>query len=286
MAVDPSSPLKGLGEPGKTPRIKLAICVTFHYVEERLTYLAELSSRFGSLAQSAAPTVVTNTTLPEHHRRIRDIFTKDRIDISIFAPQGLGHPYLLPWSHFVVMRERFTDQSFSHFLYLEDDLLCTQEHINYLLEAREMLRPLGLIPALFRVEHNPTDREWYSSDLTETVDTATSPRISLPIDNGLGFINLPQPYQGMYFLDRELMAEHLSGPSSGPDHGTWGIREKAAQGLTFARVPQGFTSRVMVPYYEKEKRFAQCCLVHHMPNSYVLHPFTRKGKLKVRDVFR
>ena len=270
---------------GKAPPIKLAICVAFHYVERRLKYLAALSSRFASLAESVAATIVTNTAAPEHHRLINEVFRKDGIDVSIFAPQGLGHPYLLPWSHFVVMREKFSDASFSHFLYLEDDLLCTQQHIGYLLEAREMLRPLGLIPGLLRIEHNPADREWYCTDHLERVDMVTCPRVSVDVEGGLGFINLPVAYQGMYFLDRELMGEHLNGPSSTPDFGTWHIREKAAQGLTFTRIPEGFTSRVMIPYYPAQKRVAQCCLAHHLPNNYALNSASPHAKIRVKDLF-
>jgi hypothetical protein len=285
MAAALSSPLEGIATPEKTPPIKLAICVTFHYVETRLKYLAALSSRFGSLAQSVAATIVTNTGSAGHHAQISEIFRKDGVDIAIFTPTGLGHPFLLTWSHFVVMREKFKDASFTHFLYLEDDLLCTQEHINYMLEAREMLRPIGAIPGMFRVEQNPVDGEWYSTDQLKRIDISKCPRIPLPVDSGLGFINLPLPYQGMYFLDRELMAEHLGGPSSMPDFGKWPIREKAAQGLTFVQVPAGLSSRVMVPYYENEKRIAQCCLLHHMTNSYVLHPKSPHGKIKVKDIF-
>jgi hypothetical protein len=47
----------------------------------------------------------------------------------------------------------------------------------------------------------------------------------------------------MYLLDRELAKEHFYGASSNPDSGVWGIREKAAQGLTFTKVPKGFYSR-------------------------------------------
>jgi hypothetical protein len=81
------------------------------------------------------------------------------------------------------------------------------------------------------------------------------------------------------------MDEHLNGPSSTPDFGTWHIREKAAQGLTFVQVPQGFSSRVVVPFYEKEKRIAQCCLLHHMTNSYVTHSKSPHAKIKVREIF-
>lgn len=284
-AGDLSSPPQGIAAPERTPPIKLAICVTFHYAEERLKYLAALSSRFGSLARAVMATIVTNTDAPEHHRRIAAVFQGDGVDFSIFTPTGLGHPYLLPWSHFVVMREHFEDDSFTHFLYLEDDLLCTQDHVNYLLEAREMLRPLGLIPGIFRVEQNPRDREWYCTDQLQPINIGSCPRVALAVETGLGFISLPELYQGMYFLDRELMAEHLNGPTSSPDFGQWPIREKAAQGLTFAQIPRGFHSRVVVPYYEKEKRLAQCCLLHHLTNSYALQPRSPNAKVRVRDIF-
>ena len=286
MAADLSSPLEGVTSEEKTPPIKLAICVAFHYVETRLEYLAAQGARFGSLAREVDVTVVTNTDSPEHHQRISAVFRGARIDFSIFAARNLGHPFLLPWAHFEVMRERFKDESFTHFMYLEDDLLCTQEHVNYLLEAREMLRPLGLVPGLFRVEQNPRDGEWYCTDLTERVDLGKCRRITLGIDSGLGFINLPRAYQAMYFLDREWMAEHLAGPSSTPQlGGSWGVREKAAQGLTFANVPEGFSSRVVVPYYESQKRIAQCCLLHHMPNSYASDPASKHAVIKASEVF-
>lgn len=270
----------------KTPPIKLAICIVFHYVEARLEYLAKLGARFASLAQEVVATVVTNSDSQEHRRRIAAVCPDKSVEFSIFTPKRLDHPYLLPWTHFEVMREKVKDESITHFMYLEDDLLCTQEHVNYLLEAREMLRPLGLIPGLFRVEQDPRDGEWYSTDQVERVDMDKCRRIGLGIESGLGFINLPRPYQATYFLDRELMAEHLNGPSSTPYlGGNWGVREKAAQGLTFARVPEGFSSRVVVPYYEKEKRIAQCCLMHHMTNSYALDPASRIANVRVRDVF-
>ncbi len=286
MAADLSSPLEGITAPEKTPPIRLAVCVTFHYSEERLRYLAAIASRFACLAKEVVATVITNEASPEHQRRISAVFEKENAAVSVFAPQGLKHPYLLPWTHFDVMREKFKDESITHFMYMEDDLLCTQEHINYLLEAREMLRPLSLIPGMFRVEQSPADGEWYSTDQLERIDIGKYPRIGLAVESGLGFINLPRPYQAMYFLDRELMAEHLDGPSSTPYlGGNWGIREKAAQGLAFARVPEGFSSRVVVPYYEKQKRIAQCCLIHHMTNSYAVDPASRIANIKVRDVF-
>jgi hypothetical protein len=286
MAADVSSPLEGVTSEAKTPPIKLAICVAFHYVEARLEYLAALGARFSSLAREVVATVVTNTDSQEHHQRIAAVFRDQKVAFSTFTAKGLGHPFLLPWSHFEVMRERVKDESITHFMYLEDDLLCTQEHVNYLLEAREMLRPLGLIPGLFRVEQNPGDGEWYCTDQVERVDMGKCRRIALGIDSGLGFINLPRPYQAMYFLDRDLMLEHLGGPSSTPQlGGNWGVREKAAQGLTFAKVPEGFSSRIVVPYYEDQKRIAQCCLMHHMTNSYASDPASRIANIRVRDVF-
>jgi len=233
------------------PPIKLCIFVTFHYVEARLPYLRSVVSRFGELAEAVDATVITNAGTADALKTITDLDPGGLERFATFTPFGLGHPYLLPWSHFVVAREKILDASFTHFLYLEDDLLVTQQTIRYLLAATDALRRFGLLPAVFRVEMNDRDGEWYSTDLVERVRIEACTRI-LPVNSDIGFINLPNPYQGMYFLERDLMTAHLSNITSNPDFGagglSWGIRERATQGLTFQDVPDGHISRVVVPY--------------------------------------
>jgi hypothetical protein len=259
---------------------RLAICVTFHYVEQRLVYLRQIASHFASLADEVDVTIVTNTTDADETQRALETLPPQLAQRAIHASPGLGHPYLLPWSHFVVMRRKIEDPSFTHFLYVEDDLCVTQATVQYWLGARETLRRFGLIPSILRVERKPGETAWYSTDQMERVAIERSSRLSGPHER-IGYLNLPNPYQGLYLLDRELMLEHLNGPSCSPDFGRWHIREKAAQGLTFANIPYGFTSRNVVPFEVATKSVPDYCFVHHLPNNYAMDATSKFGKVPV-----
>lgn len=103
----------------------------------------------------------------------------------------------------------------------------------------------------------------------------------LTVSEEYAFINLPNPYQGMYLLDRELMGEFLRSPAVNPDYGVWNIREKAAQGLTFVAVPKGFYSRNLTGYLRKQGLPDPDCLVRHLPANYTHSPQYVAGKVPV-----
>jgi hypothetical protein len=257
---------------------KIAICVTFHFNKSRLHYLELISRTFKELAEDVDLTIVTNASSEEDLDQIKAVVEGKARQYSVFTPVGLGHPFLLPWVHFHIFRRLFEDPSFSHFLYIEDDILITRENIVYWMESRELLRDFEFIPSFLRVEKKRGAEDWYSSDCIQRFQINSLPRIQIRED--LLFVNLHTPYQGMYFLDRALMSEHLSGKSSSPDFGIideaiqpqtlrfWGIREKAAQGLTFHNVREGFISRNLIPYKLKSHEIDKRCLIHHTPNNY------------------
>jgi hypothetical protein len=256
--------------------------VTFYYVEERLKYLAAISQEFFNLANEIQVFIVTNTEDETHHERI--IGSLDvRLQAKILVPQLLGHPYLLTWCHLSIFREQFRqDESITHFMYLEDDMLIRPNNIAYWLQARQDLKPYGLIPSFLRFELKSGETKQYSSDVYKKMPFNQLPKVR--ISDHYYYINLPKPYQGMYLMDRELMEEHLSGLSSNPDFGIWNIREKAAQGLTFAKIPEGYFSRNLVGYDNDAQQVDANALIHHTPNNYANNPDTGFGDLAVSDL--
>ncbi len=263
---------------------KLAIAVTFHYVEARLQYLNIISDYFSSLADEVKVVIVTNTSDEDELQRIHDTVGGKGFEYSFFTPYGLGHPYLLAWSHLYVFRRWFDDQSISHFMYLEDDILLTKANIEYWTAAREVLRQYNVVPSFLRVEKKDGDDRWYSSDCLKAHDINELPRINFQSQRM--FVNLPRLYQGMYLLDRPLMAEHLAGPTSIPEHSPWGIREKAAAGITFCNVQKGMYSRNFIPFVVHTQKIDTVCFIHHTPNNYANDPNqeTELGKMLADDV--
>lgn len=250
-----------------TKKTRLVICVTVHFSKDRLQFLEKMSDHFAELANQVLVYIVTNA---QNHSselaQIEAVLKCKGFDYEFFIPEGIGHPFLLPWSHFAVVKQLIQDESITHFMYLEDDTLVTKENMDYWLESYQILAPLGLIPSFLRVEKNNHDQLWYSSDVRTQFRYNKLPRVYKNKD--YQFINLPHPYQGMYLLTRELMLEHLASPSSNPEFGEWAIRERAAQGLTFQNVPKGCTSRNFIGYNSKTKQIDPKCLIHHLPNNY------------------
>ena len=250
----------------KIPDTKLAIAVCCHFNEARLPYLDYVSDQFGSLGENVLVTIVTNTKNPDELAKLESVISGKGFDFQFFIPDTLGHPLLLTWAHFPVFKDLLRDESFTHFMYLEDDTLITRENMHYWIEGRELLRPYGLIPSFLRVEKKAHDDRWYSSDCPYPFYISALPRVR--VQENLGFINFPELYQGMYLLDRELMLEYFNGSTYSPNSGVWGIQEKAAQGLTFANVPKGFTTRNLIPYKIDNLQIDERCLIHHVPNNY------------------
>lgn len=178
-------------------------------------------------------------------------------------------------------------------MYVEDDIKVTKENVEYWLNARDNLKPFGLIPGFFRFEKSNIDGELYSSDVMEKMSFYDCSRLTL--GNEKSFIGIVYPYQGLYFHDRELMEEHLNGPSSNPDfdHSDGGLlriqshdlRARAALCLTFVKVPLGYRSRYVLPINAINNQLEPVCLVHHLPDNYTNNPATPIGKIKVADIF-
>jgi hypothetical protein len=147
---------------------------------------------------------------------------------------------------------------------------------------RGVLQKYGLIPSFFRVEINDY-KSWVSTDCVSPILFSEQPKLLL--EEGTLFMNMPNPYQGLYFLDVPLMEEFINSPAMSPDFGIWKIREKAAQGLTFLNIPEGYHSRNVVPIDLHQKSVSQQAWIHHLPNNYANNKNTPYGKILMEEIF-
>lgn len=268
---------------GPTMLKKVAIAVTFFYDEARLEYLQAVARHFSQLAEESAVFVITNTEDAHQHQKITSAI--GRHDTNVVAPQLIGHPYLLTWTHRAIFANVFKeDQSFSHFLYLEDDIELTSKNIEYWIEGRERLRPYDLYPSFLRYEIS-RDGTIVSSDVTNRRPISIHALPHIELSDNYFFVNLRQPYQGMYLMDRDLFSEFVSSTAYSPDFGKWQIRERAAQGLTFFNTPEGFYSRNVLGYHLM-KGIDHRALIHHLPNNYALDPKRRLGSIAVNRLLK
>jgi hypothetical protein len=223
----------------------------------------------------------------------------DRFKVEIFNKDcdNLPSPWLLTWVHKQLMLERFADESYTHFMCIEDDMEVTKANVNYWLAGRVKLRSYGIFPSFLRVEWNAESKDWamVESVFGDQFSISRSPKVKT--EDGSDYINLGRTYQGMFFYDRELMREHVDSETFDinkyvPDwririqNIEWplGVTEAAVMALTNVNVPQGCYSRNFIQYHGKFLMVDPSCLVHHLPNKYTNMQGSSQGKVLLKEM--
>jgi hypothetical protein len=182
------------------------------------------------------------------------------------------HGFYLTWAHVPLLRAAAESGRFTHLVYLEDDMRLTDDHLRYWAEYRAPLAELGLLPGFTRFELH--DGERYLVDVWRPLDPALRRRLVHVGGEPAHVVNLVNPYQALYILDRNLWEPHFRfSRGRSPLHSSvsvWAVRERASSGPIFDDVPDGFISRNVVPVRVDGDRqvLDPRCLVEHMAPSY------------------
>jgi hypothetical protein len=278
---------------------KISACIAFSYKEDRLDFLAQICRNLEKINKNTDVTIAVNDlALSKKDLITKKISEKSSLNINFFCPQNLSDPRLLPFSHYEIVKEKIKENEFSHFLYLEDDILINEKNIKYWMIARQALKKYKLIPSFLRIEINSANQKKYLVDTQKKNNFFLQPKIFNKIKD-FAFVNLINFYSGVYFYDRELMLEHLNGVSNSLDfgHGSYnskwiipemqelGLLERASAGLAYKDVPKGFLHRNVVPVDVKKKLIKDYCLIDHLSNKYV-NEETEFASIKVSDIFK
>lgn len=260
---------------------KLLCAITFHYDEERLRFLHRVCKQIPNLGYEVKVLIITNASDQSCEKINQSLDFLKNFEICNFTV--IGHPYFLTWGYLPIFKEYFLgDSGFTHFMYLEDDIEVKPSNINYWLRARYELIEFGLYPSFIRFEVNEEDYIQRATDITKPLSLKKIPKYL--ISSSYGFISSPQPYQGMFLMDRSMMGEFFNSPACSPDFGSWGIREKANQGLTFVNVKKPFFSRNLIGYDFSKKLIDSGALIYHMPCNYANNPSSPFGKIPITEL--
>jgi len=263
---------------------KLLVAITFHYDDARIQYLKNVCLQIPSLAFDYRILIVTNEQDKALHNNILEQL-RCLSNVEIITYPTMGHPYFLTWGHFPIFKNYFLmEHSYTHFMYLEDDIKIAPHNINYWIRARYELLDSGFYPSFVRYEINCGDNTLVATDITKQLKLNQLPQISITPE--YVFINSPQPYQGMYLMDRVMLGEFFSSPAHSPDFGNWGIRERATQGLTFVKVPKPFLSRNLIGCHLSQKVIDYGALIEHLPGNYAGNPESPFGKIPVKKLIK
>ena len=147
-------------------------------------------------------TIITNDITKKNQEKIHKIIRDKIKNYSIITVKNLPDDNFLPWYSINVMREKIKSKSFSHFMFLEDDIIVNSENISYWIYFRKILKKFNLVPNFLRCE--TYDGKYYSVDNPKRISKTKMPTI-LTKNKNFGFINSKYPYSGMYLMDRDLL---------------------------------------------------------------------------------
>ncbi len=276
--------------------IRLLATVPFHFRSSRLEYLFQTVrsiSRFPIAALDLV--IVTNVDQEECLGQIRNTCQPllksfpggGQKNLFIESQTQLKDPWMLTWCHKRLITDDFLKKDYTHFLYIEDDILLSFENFIYFLHYRDRLKEYGLLPAFQRIEYNKDDNRLYLCDQIGISDFKA--RRSVKLD-GYDFVNIDYPWSAVFILDRELALEHIGtksfdaklSESVRPD---WMTPCRAGMGLTFENIPAGFTQRGVSPVNPQTLTTPCWSWVYHLPNNYTTDQLTPLGKTRVDELF-
>lgn len=266
---------------------RILCCITFHFVRARLESLADVLQALADFPVAALEVVIVTNAIDEDeksilHRLAGEILGEGRS--TIHRADALAHPFDLAWQHKGVLAHRFLGvggEGFTHFVYLEDDIRFTFANFQYFVEAREQLRESGLLPAFVRAEWSDAASGLVATDSFWPVYVPVQPQLRV---GGALFVNLPNPYNPCFVLDRALAEEHAASPSFDIDASSRlmasGVRERAAMGLCLDNAPRRFRWRYVVPV-TATNRVPAWARIRHLHATYATEPETGLGKTRL-----
>lgn len=182
-------------------------------------------------------------------------------------------PWLLTWEHKERLRQDVRNGSKSSvYLYLEDDELFCNLNFQYWKCWKDKLKAFRLFPSFLRTEWSFINENESPIDV---FDNGFIPLSDLPFQEieGVQFVQLPNPYSGLYIFDQEQAEEHLNGPAfsevSSRSLTWWDIGARSTMGDQFVSVPIGFQSRSVVPVSSNLRGVRAEARVPHLPNIYL-----------------
>jgi hypothetical protein len=293
------------GAPECSARILAAI--TFHFRRNRLHFLFEVVRALAEFPLNTVDVVVvTNVDDEAQLTKIKELceplfesFPGRPTATKTFSIENvtdLDDPWRLPWAHKHLIADTFLRDNtpYTHFIYVEDDILLSYYNLLYYIRYRELLKPHGVIPSFQRIEYNSIDNRLYLSDqigvsAERTRISSFNSRKRVDLD-GYAFVNLDFPYNAMFILDRDLAIEYVHSQSfdrvtSRPVQPEWSIAARAAMGLCFENPPPGFKNRYVSPVNPKTLIMPHWSWVYHVANNYVNNKYTPLAKSRIDQLF-
>ena len=271
---------------------KIATVICFYFKEKRLSTLNKNILKISKYNFKKNITIITNDISRKEEDKIKKIIKSKIKEYSIIKVKNLPDDNFLPWHSINIMKEKIKNKSYSHFMFLEDDIIVSSENISYWLYFRKKLKKYNLIPNFLRCEK--FNGKYYSVDNPKVILKDKVPTIFSQSKNS-GFINSKYPYSGMYLMDRDLLKNFLNSKASKIDFSftnkvmksLYPIKELANISYAYHAVPPGYHNRLVLPFFKN--KILQSCIILHSELKYVRHKNLNKtgyGTIEINSLIK
>lgn len=262
--------------------MKIAVHITFFFVETRLDYLRKVIANFEELPHDLHFFIYSN-------RDLKSLIKASNVQFKLFPYKKFGvlgynggfwnklkltsfvHPYHLAWENRKVV-EQIVD-AYDVQMYIEDDIAFKNENFNYWLKYKDICNRDNYNLGFLRFESD-------SKNQTYLTDLFDLPKKTIRLNQQLFLINNTNPYCGFWIYGQDELKKFVKTNEWNFKFKGIGIREKSAigwHGLMMNRY-QG-TILPLCLSENGEYILSQGCAVHHIPNTYINDPVHCKIKL-------
>ena len=270
---------------------KIAIVICFYFNKNKINILKKTVKSITTFPFNFELTLLTNQLSKNQKNILLKVIRSKKRTIKIYEATKLPDNNLLPWYSINVMKERFKNKSFSHFMFIEDDIIISSKNICYWIYYRKILKKFNLVPGFLRYENYKKDL--YAVDYQKRLSFKKSPKIQSE-NFDYGFINPKLPYSAMYLMDRPLMKEYVNSNAVKIDfsfsnnflRSNAPTKELLNISHAFLNIPRGFFNKLMIPY-GKNKKILDYCLIEHSDIKYANSKKLKNmgfGKIKIKDL--
>jgi hypothetical protein len=239
----------------------------FEYIKRTLTEISTIQ------AHKKKVIFHCNDVSDQYLQNLLDFLELKNLEIEFVRVSNFAHRAgELCWQHKQYLKW-FRDSEYDYMIYWENDMLFTQDHLDYYIENKNLLDRYSMpfFPAFVRFEIN-NNNQMVSVDSLRSVDCRSRPIIEL---DGKRFLSHPEFYHGLYIFNKLDAAEHLQSKNLTSDdyiknivyelnhphkHGTC---ESANSVHLIENVPRGFEHRSVLPLHDFHRS-----LIHHLPNKF------------------
>jgi len=251
---------------------KIAKHICFYYKEDRIQYLNKLIDAASEYDDKVDIFIHTHN----HAKWLSEkIHRHDNLTVEIIKHDLKCHPFFLTWKPRILMRKQIEEDNYDIYMYVEDDILVSNDNIKYWKKYFEVLYKQQINLGFIRTETSESGEEFWT-------DATNGNKNRIKAQNNI-LNSSAIDYYAFWIYDKKLtkrMLEVVSRP-----FGAKICREKAAWGANLHKYDS---------QYAKEKIFDMTCIpledgklpkgcqVYHLPNNYIKHSMF--CKLKIKDI--